>query len=70
MVDWRFLPQNFGQVVGNYEGHLLFCECRWGGDGTCRWWEHLNTTCHNGSCLNFLHGEVEGNEKLEMRDLT
>ena len=64
VVDWQFLFQNFGQVVETYEGHLLFCECIWGGDGTWRWWGHLNTTCHNGSCLNFLHWEAMGNEKL------
>ena len=31
MVDWWFLPQNFGHVVGNYEGPLAFCESTWGG---------------------------------------
>ena len=31
MVDWQFLAQNFEQVVGTYEGDLLFCECRWVG---------------------------------------
>ena len=29
MVDWLFLPQNFGPVVGTYKGLLLFCECIW-----------------------------------------
>ena len=31
VVDWLFLPQNFGPVVGTYEGLLPFCECTWGG---------------------------------------
>ena len=65
VVDWLFLPQNFGPVVGTYEGLLRLCECKWGGDSTCRWWGHLNTTCYNRTCLNFLHWEVVGNEKLE-----
>ena len=64
MVDWRFLPQIFGQVVGTYEGLLLLCECRCGRDCTFRWWGHLNTTCHNGTCLSFLHWEVVGNKKV------
>ena len=55
VVDWQFLRQNFGQVVGTYEGLLLLCECRCGGDCTFRWWGHLNITCHNRTCLNFLH---------------
>ena len=55
VVDWLFLPQHFGLVVGTYKGHLLLCECRWDGDCTCRWWGHINTTCHNQICLNFLH---------------
>ena len=36
-VNWLFLPQNFGPVVGSYEGLLLLCECRWGWHCTCRW---------------------------------
>ena len=47
VVDWRFLPQNFGQVVGTYKGLLPFCKCTWGGGSICRWWGHLNTKCHN-----------------------
>ena len=27
VVDWVFLPRNFGLVVGTYKGLLLFCEC-------------------------------------------
>ena len=47
VVDWRFLPQNFGHVVGTYEGLLQLCECRLGGGSFCRWWGHLNTLwCH------------------------
>ena len=64
--DWLFLPQNFGPIVGTYKGFLQLCECKWGGDSTCRWWGHLNTTCYNWTCLNFLHWEVVGNEKLEV----
>ena len=45
VVDLRFLPQNFGPMVGIYEGLLLLCECRWGGDHICRWWGHLTTIC-------------------------
>ena len=38
VVDWLFLPRNFGLVVGIYEGLLPFCECTWGGGSICRWW--------------------------------
>ena len=47
MVDWLFLPQNFGPVVGTYEGLLPFCECTWSGGSICRWWGHLTTICGN-----------------------
>ena len=47
VVDWQFLPQNFGHVVGTYKGLLPFCECTWAGGSICRWWGHLNTKCHN-----------------------
>ena len=30
MVDWLFLPQNFGPMVGTYEGLLQLCECTLG----------------------------------------
>ena len=36
VVDLLFLPQNFGLLVGTYEGLLLFCECTWGGTSICR----------------------------------
>ena len=42
VVDWLFLPQNFGPVVGTYEGLLPLCECSGvvivlaGGGGTSR----------------------------------
>ena len=39
--------QNFGDMVGTYEGHFLLSECRWGGDPICRWWGHLNTILQN-----------------------
>ena len=38
VVDWLFLPQNFGPVVGTREGLLPLCECTWDGDCICRWW--------------------------------
>ena len=60
VVGLVFLPQNFGPLVGTYEGFLLFCECRWDGDSTWRWWGHLSTSCWNWTCLNFLHWEVVG----------
>ena len=47
VVDWRFLPQNFGPVVGTYEGILPLWECRCGGDCCCKWWGHLTTLCDN-----------------------
>ena len=43
VVDWLFLPQNFGPVVGTYQGLLQLCECTSGGGCFCRWWGHLNT---------------------------
>ena len=47
VVDWLFLPQNFGPMVGTYEGLLRLCECTLGGGSIFRWWEHLTTTCGN-----------------------
>ena len=49
VVDWWILPQNFGPVVGTYEGLLWLCECTLGGDFTSRWWGHISRICHNGS---------------------
>ena len=47
VVDWLFLPQNFGPVVGTYEGLLQLSECTWGGGSICRWWGHLTSIwCH------------------------
>ena len=43
VVDWLFLPQNFGPVVGTYEGLLRICECTLGGGSIFRWWGHLTT---------------------------
>ena len=37
MVDWLFLPQNFGPEVGTYEGLLQLCECTLGGGSIFRW---------------------------------
>ena len=51
MVDWQFLPQNFGQVVGTYEGLLWLSECTWGDDSTLRWWGHFNITLCNQTFL-------------------
>ena len=42
VVDWLFLPQNFGPVVGTYEGLLRLCEWTLGGDCTSRWWGHIS----------------------------
>ena len=41
MVDWLFLPQILGPVVGTYEGLLRLCEL--GGGSIFRWWGHLTT---------------------------
>ena len=49
VVDWLFLTQNFGPVLGTYEGFLQLCECRLGGDCTSRWWGHLSTICGHRS---------------------
>ena len=38
VVDWWLLPQNFGPVVGTYEGLLQLCEWTLGGDSSSRWW--------------------------------
>ena len=43
VVDWLFLPQNFGPMVGTYEGLLQICECTLGGGSIFRWWGHLTT---------------------------
>ena len=29
MVEFGFLPPNFGNLVGTHECHLPFSECRW-----------------------------------------
>ena len=47
VVDWLFLAQNFGHVVGTYEGLLRLSECTWGGGSIFRWWGHLTTICTN-----------------------
>ena len=49
VVDWWILPQNFGPVVGTYEGLLWLCEWTLGGDFTCRWWGHISRICDNWS---------------------
>ena len=49
VVDWLFLPQNFGPVVGTYEGLLQLCECTLGGGSIFRWWGHLTTISGNRS---------------------
>ena len=49
VVNWLFLPQNFGPMVGTYEGLLQFCECIWDGGSICRWWRHLTTIGSNRS---------------------
>ena len=36
VVDWLFLPQNFGPMVGTYEGLLRLCECTLGGGSIFR----------------------------------
>ena len=58
-----FCPKILGLWWGTYEGPLSFCECRWHGDSTWRWWGHLITTFCNQICLNFLHQEVVGIQK-------
>ena len=45
VVDWLFLPQNFGPVVENYEGIFLLCECTLGGGYISKWWGHLTSIC-------------------------
>ena len=47
VLGFAFWPQNFGHVVGTYECHLPFCECRWNGSDTPKRWRHLNTSCDN-----------------------
>ena len=40
MVDWLFLPPNFGPVVGTYKDLLWRCECTLGDGSIFRWWGH------------------------------
>ena len=49
VVNWLFLPQNFGPVVGTYEGLLRLCECTLGSGSIFRWWGHLTTIGGNRS---------------------
>ena len=47
---------NFWPVVGTYECHLPFCESRWGGGSTWKWWgkvslSHPYKTCNNPETL-------------------
>ena len=63
VVGLGFFPNNFGPMVGTREDHLLFCEFRWYDDSTWRWRGHLNTTCCNWSCFNFLWSRVVGIQK-------
>ena len=59
VVDWRFLHQNVGPMVGTYKGLLLLCECRWGGDCTCRWWGHLTSICYYQTFLSQVVGALK-----------
>ena len=63
VVDWLFLPQNFGLVVGTYEGLLRLCECIWDGGSICRWWGHLTTIGANrnffAACSGTLKPSIE-----------
>ena len=54
MGGFGFLLQNFGPMVETHECHLRVVVL------LGRWWRHLNTTCCNGTHLNFLHWEVMG----------
>ena len=58
VVNWLFLPQNFGPVVGTYEGLLPFSECTWC-ESIFRWWGNL----HYLSEPNFLCPQVVGTLK-------
>ena len=49
VVDWLFLPHNFGPMVGTYKGLLVLCEWTLGEDCTSRWWGHISTICHHQS---------------------
>ena len=49
VVDWLFLPQNFGPVMGTYEGLLQLCKCTLGDGSIFRWWGHLTTIGGNRS---------------------
>ena len=45
LANWliEVFAQNFGDVMGIYEGHLPLSEGRWGGDSSWRWWGHPTT---------------------------
>ena len=58
--------QNFGDVVGTYEGCLPLSEDRWGYDSTLKWRGHLTTIIINSTHLNFLHQEEVGSKKLKL----
>ena len=62
MVALVLLAQNFGPVVWTYDGPLPFCECRWHGDSTWRWWGQLNTTCQGHRCRRLGHVKVAGHK--------
>ena len=51
VVDLQFSPQNFGPMVGTYEGLCCSVNADGGGDRTCRWWGHITTICCHQSFL-------------------
>ena len=70
VVGFGFLAQNVGPMVGTYECHLLFCECRWGGGCSWRWWGHLNTTHYNQIYWTFCTHRWWGPKNLVQTALT
>ena len=63
VVGFGFYPK----ILGRWWD--LFCECRWGGGSTWRWWQHLNPTYCNQTCLNFLYSGV-GDKKPSFQVLS
>ena len=64
VVDWLFLPQKFGPVVGTYKSLLLLCEC------TLRWrfyLQVLGTPNHYLLSSNFFSSQVVGTLKPSLK---
>ena len=63
MVAFGFLTQNFGRSLAHTNGTLSFCECRFSGGDTLRWWGHSNSTLKQKNLFELLAHTGSGDAK-------